>query len=190
MEAMEEPGEILRAEHEVILGLLTVLDPMAERLRGGAVIPERDLQDIVSIVADYADRRHDGKEEKVLFPRLASASPVERARLARRLTGTTRPSARCRKPQGCHPPADQGEGREEVAKLMEAYGRVPREHIRVEDEVLFPKIEGSPSFQERAEIARDFQRVEVEEVGEGVHEKYEGMVAALVASYARGRGEG
>jgi hemerythrin-like domain-containing protein len=87
MEAMEEPSEILRAEHEVILGLLTVLDPMAERLRGGAVMPERDLQDIVSIMADYADRCHDVKEEKVLFPRLASASPVEGARLARRLTG-------------------------------------------------------------------------------------------------------
>lgn len=83
---MIEPAETLRAEHETIQGLLSVLDVMAARLRSDAPVPREDFGDVMTVIVELADRCHHAKEEDVLFPALAGASPQMGSEIARRLT--------------------------------------------------------------------------------------------------------
>jgi hemerythrin-like domain-containing protein len=87
---MEDPNDVLRAEHEDIQKVLSVLEGMARRMRGMANVPVADLDNTIVILEDYADHCHHTKEEQVLFPELARASPEVGAELARRLKGDHR----------------------------------------------------------------------------------------------------
>ncbi|MCJ7706558.1 MAG: hypothetical protein MUO38_02955 [Anaerolineales bacterium] len=48
-----------------------------------------------------------------------------------------------------------------------------------EDNVLFPMADRVKRGEKKAEVVEAFERVEHEEPGEGVHEKYLGMAEAL-----------
>jgi hemerythrin-like domain-containing protein len=69
--------------------------------------------------------------------------------------------------------------RAEVVRNARGYAALLRQHIAKEDGVLFPMADQviPPSAQEQ--VAEDFERVEHEETGEGVHEKYLALAGAL-----------
>ena len=182
---MEEPDEVLQHEHEAILLLAGAVEGMAERIRTTGKVPEADLRQALEVIAAFADRCHHGKEEAVLFPALARASP-EGAELTRRLTsdhkamrklvGTVRdllPGA-----------SENDESRGQLAKNLATYPRLLREHIRIEDDRLMAETRRSLSPEERARVAREFERVEREEMGPGEHERYHDLIHGLADRYA------
>jgi hemerythrin-like domain-containing protein len=182
---MGDPNDVLRAEHEAIELLLAAVEGMAARLHSGAAYPRRDLEKAMTVVTEFADRCHHAKEEKVLFPVLTKASPagaeisrrlMSDHRAFRKLVGATRELI----PKGEADP----KARASVAKNLDTYTRVLREHILIENTDLFQEVERSLTEAQRAEIAKEFERVEQEEIGPGVHEQYHHMIHELADAYA------
>ena len=60
----------LRAEHDIILDALTLLERMCTLLSADANIPSLHLASVLHFLRTYADTYHHKKEEDVLFPAL------------------------------------------------------------------------------------------------------------------------
>lgn len=159
---------------------------MAERMRRTGDVPEQDLETAFTIVTEFADRCHHAKEESVLFPVLSAASPKEGAEIARRLTSdhiafrNLVKSTRDLIPRA----AAQTVSRNQLVKNLDTYARLLREHIAIENERLLPEVERSIPPEERMRLAEEFERVEREEIGPGMHERYHHMIHTLAHSYA------
>ena len=62
---------------------------------------------------------------------------------------------------------------------LESYAGLLRAHIGKENKVLFPLAERSLGATDKAALAAEFDRVEREETGEGVHEQYHALAHEL-----------
>ncbi len=65
-----KPTDILEEEHRLIQQAVAGMEALAETLEAGQVVESQVLQDIVEFMRTYADKRHHGKEEAILFPLL------------------------------------------------------------------------------------------------------------------------
>jgi hemerythrin-like domain-containing protein len=59
-----------------------------------------------------------------------------------------------------------------------------RNHIGKENEVLFPMADGILTSDDQRRLVIEFDRIESEEVGAGVHEKYHAMARELAGKGA------
>lgn len=75
--------------------------------------------------------------------------------------------------------AGEASAKAEICQNALGYAALLRQHIMKEDNVLFPMAERVIPLAKQAEVAEAFERVEHEETGEGVHEKYLGLAEAL-----------
>jgi hemerythrin-like domain-containing protein len=75
--------------------------------------------------------------------------------------------------------AGDGSAREKIVHNALGYAGLLRQHILKEDTVLFPMAGEVIPLSEQAQVTEDFERVEHEETGEGVHEKYLALAEAL-----------
>lgn len=183
---MTEPSAILQEEHEVIQHLLHVLSAMAKRLVRGETVVRADVDDALDVVVNFADKCHHAKEEKALFPVLARASPQEGAPLvrvlesehdeARELVASLRRLA---------PLVEKGDpaARRDFVTTARSYVQLLSDHIDRENAALLPLTETAVSPEERASLAAEFERIEREETGAGLHEKYEGTIHRLADVY-------
>ncbi|HEY7588892.1 MAG TPA: hemerythrin domain-containing protein [Thermoplasmata archaeon] len=183
---MAEPSEILREEHEVIEHLLHVLEAMGKEVERGSHVPKSDLEAALEVVVGFADECHHAKEEKALFPILAKVSPKEGAFLVHRLEGDHKAARQIvRAMRDSIPGVDVGEGsaRATFAKSAKTYAVLLREHIKAETNRLLPLTDAAIPAAQRKELGEEFERIEREETGAGVHEKYEGTIHLLADKY-------
>jgi hemerythrin-like domain-containing protein len=66
-----------------------------------------------------------------------------------------------------------------VLRHARDYIMLLRQHIAKEDNVLFPMAANLIPPAEQTSLAEDFERIEHEETGEGIHEKYLALIEAL-----------
>ncbi len=71
--------------------------------------------------------------------------------------------------------------RAQVVENARGYVNLLRQHIWKEDNVLFPMADRSIPLAEQPKVEAEFDRIELEETGEGLHEKYETLARALAA---------
>jgi len=172
--------QVLRDEHEGILAMLAVVEAAAYRLRDGKSVPPDLMTNAVGFFRNFADKCHHGKEEKRLFPALVEhgipneGGPVG-VMLAEHVQGRALVSG-------------MGEAAEKYAKgdasardalVSNAldYVALLRAHIAKENGVLFPMADGVFSESEQGALYDAFERIEAEEMGAGVHERYHAMIA-------------
>lgn len=180
-----EPAAVLQEEHEAIATLADVFSGLGRRTQSDEEPPMEDLAKALTVATEFADRCHHAKEEKILFPALAAASP-EGAELGRRLTSDHRAFRKLIESiRELIPEASEPKARHQLAKNLGTYARLLQEHIRIEDKRLLPEIEKSIPSPKRAKIAKQFERLEEEEIGSGVHEKYHRMIRELAAQRAQ-----
>ncbi|HEY5538967.1 MAG TPA: hemerythrin domain-containing protein [Thermoplasmata archaeon] len=184
---MMEPSEILREEHVVIEHLLAALDGIAEHLDRGEAAPREDLDAALEVVVNFADKCHHAKEEKVLFPALMKHSADEGGLLVRRLHGdheAARKLVRGLRDAIPSVAAHDPKMTKEFARLARVYTSLLREHIAAETDRLLPLMDRTIPGEEKEALAREFDRVEREEMGTGVHERYGHLVHRLADRYA------
>lgn len=184
---MMEPSEILREEHVVIEHLLHVLDGMAEHVDLGNPVPERDIDTALEVVVNFADKCHHAKEEQILFPVLTRHAPDVGGLLARRLHGDHEAARKLvRDLRELTPKVGTKDERvrREFSRKVRTYTTILREHVAQETEKLLPLIDQAIPAAERVEVAEAFERVEREEMGTGVHARYERLVHQLADRYA------
>ncbi len=183
---MEEPNDVLREEHEAMELLLSALEGMAGALQRPGPYPRKDLEAATTVITEFGDKCHHAKEEKVLFPALAKASPQTGAEIARRLTSDHRAFRQIVGTMKAQIPKAEADAaaRALLAKNLDTYVRLLRAHIAAENTELMPEVDRAIPPAEREAIAEAFERIEREEVGAGVHEKYRGMIHKLADTYA------
>ncbi len=174
--------DILVEEHQVISRVLEALESAANSAEGGQPVRPAFFYDAADFVRGFADGCHHRKEENVLFKAMAeSGVPVtggpigvmlDEHEQGRQLTRVMRKAAQ------------EWEGGNEASRSAAAqaavsYVQLLRQHIMKENNVLFPLAERALSPGQQAKLADDFEHVEHEETGEGVHEKYLALAEAL-----------
>jgi len=181
---MKTATEILRHEHDAILNMLGATEEVARRLGNQESVEPRVLEDLQEFFSLFADRCHHGKEEDLLFPLL------EKKGL----------------PRGGGPIGvmlmEHDQGRDLVMQMSEAarlygtgnndagvrwaatalqYVQLLREHIEKENQILFVMAERMLSGEEQRTLAEAFEKVEIEKMGAGTHERLHGMMDKLLA---------
>ncbi len=171
--------QVLRDEHEGILAMLAVVEAAAYRLRDGKSVPPDLMTNAVGFFQNFADKCHHHKEEGELFPSLLEhGMPKEGGPVGVMLEEHEQGRALVR---GMKDAADKFAAGDMTAKpaLISntlAYVKLLREHIDKENGVLFPMADNILSDNEQGELYQAFERIETEEMGAGVHERYHAMI--------------
>jgi len=174
--------EILKEEHRVIERVLAVLEKAADLLEQGKKVPSDLFPKAVEFIRGFADRCHHGKEEGSLFPLLERqgiprhGGPIgvmlsEHEEGRRWVALMDEAGARYRR-------GDEA-ARKDLLKGARGYSQLLRAHISKEDHVLFPMADQVMAESEQAELLARFETVELQEMGEGVHERYHHLVEEL-----------
>jgi hemerythrin-like domain-containing protein len=179
--------DVLRHEHEAVLKMLEVAEDIAGELMRGAPVEPEVIAEVLEFFQLFADRCHHGKEEEILFPALkAKGMPVEGGPIGVMLN-------------------EHGEGREYVQQMARAteayrnhderagvqwakaalqYAQLLREHILKENNILFVMADRMLTMEEQERLAEEFDRVEIEKMGVGTHQRLHAMMDRLTREFA------
>jgi len=179
------PVEILMEEHSLVLRMIDVIRSVSKKLRTGVGVPESDLLKILEFIRGFADGCHHSKEEKVLFPALESAgmqreggpigAMLKEHEMGRKLAMIMSDSLSSS--------GQSGDFRLRFAEAAEKYADLLENHIEKENGVLFVMAEKILTREQQNKITDDFIKIEIEDTGAGVHEKYHGILLDLMHSY-------
>lgn len=183
--ATMEPTDILEEEHEIILHVLDAAEEEIGFIDDEGAYRPAVLEMMVDFFANFTYRCHHAKEEKHLFPALEGhgMSPDE-GLLAELLAEHEQGHEIVETIDAASTGAELGEETQllEVRDGLREYCELIREHIRKENEELYPQVRESLSAGEKQALIDAFEAVETEEMGEGVHEHYHAMVHRLVGN--------
>lgn len=174
--------DILSSEHQVILRVITTLEKAAGHLEAGQSIAPEFFLDATDFIKGFADGCHHRKEEGVLFKALNQHGvPENTGPVAVMLAEHERGRQFTR---GLHQAAlalQAGDPAAQAALVANArgYAALLRQHIHKEDHILFPLANQVIPLENQAQVADEFETVEHEETGAGVHEKYLALAEKL-----------
>jgi hemerythrin-like domain-containing protein len=177
-----EATKNLMDEHRVIERVLAAMEKAVEALGTGRSIKPEFFLAVADFNKGFADGCHHVKEEKVLFEAMVKAGvpkaggPVGMMLLEHE-QGRALVRAICAGVEKWQ--SGDNEGRSEVIKATNGYIDLLRAHIYKEDKILFPLADDAILWDAQEQIAKDLERIEREETGEGVHEKYLALVEKL-----------
>jgi branched-chain amino acid transport system ATP-binding protein len=166
---------VLRLEHRLISRALTLLERVGRRLAIGRRTDEAAARELVDLLRVF-DRSHHVKEEEHLFPALRRASPPEASPVTAML-------------------AEHQEGRDYLVTLggFEAAATraaaallcvaTLREHMRKEEESLFPAADALLSHEDHAALAQRYDAVEPHLVGPRADPTVAARLARLEAAF-------
>ncbi len=167
--------EILMQEHTLIQDVMNSLERGAQKLAAGSAVPADFFLDAADFIRGFADDTHHKKEEGVLFKAMVShgfpqdggplavmlAEHDEARRFTRAFSEAAEKLSR----------GEKGAG-EDVIMYGLAYVKLLRQHIMKEDNILYEMADGVIPKAEHAQVEADFEKVEREQIGPGVHERY------------------
>ncbi|MFA6048617.1 MAG: hemerythrin domain-containing protein [Candidatus Micrarchaeia archaeon] len=166
--------QILIDEHIVISRVLVSLRKAVSAQKAGKSVDSSFFADAGDFAAAFADKCHHAKEEKIFFPLVVGKMPQHKELVERFLAEHV-----------------QGRGfvkqmRENAAKgdsnacagFAEQYFALLTQHIAKEN-VLFRECQSAFPEGQKEELFEAFEKVEKEEIGEGVDEKYRALADEL-----------
>jgi hemerythrin-like domain-containing protein len=174
--------EILMGEHRVIERVIASLETASGDLAQGRPVRAEFFLNASDFIKGFADGCHHRKEEGVLFTAMEAAGmPSQVGPIAVMLSEHEQGRAYTR---GMRRAAEQlragdESARADVVRNARGYAALLRQHIAKEDGVLFPMADQVIPVAAQEQVAEDFERVEHEETGEGIHEKYLALAQAL-----------
>ena len=181
---MNNATDILRAEHEAIISMLDATEAVARNISAGDLPPAGTLQGLLEFFRIFADRCHHGKEEDLLFPLLEtkgfprSGGPVGvmlyEHEQGRELIGQMTAAAD-------QFSAGVQEAAHAWARSASGYAALLRAHIHKENHILFAMAERLLTSAEQSELAAAFDRLEVEKMGAGTHDRLHHLMHQLRA---------
>ena len=177
--------EMLVDEHHLIKKVLDWGEAEIARIDKGQPPDAAMLAQAVDFIRNFADRCHHAKEEGLLFKRLVEKGmPAQGGPIAVMLHEHELGRARVTAVASALSGAGQGDATA-LAALREnlaGYISLLRAHIDKEDNILYPMADRLLDAAAQEALLRDFERVEREEIGAGIHEKYRRFVEELAAA--------
>ncbi len=179
-----KPTEILKEEHGGINLMFRILYEIVYTIKGGDDPDFEVLGKSIEFLKVFADRCHHGKEEDLLFPALLGNPDAEKIiegllvdhERGRSYVAGMESSLKKWKD------GEKGAGERWIV-FMEGYLKLLREHIRREDEELWPLADRLLPAEKEATLIEEFEKVEVEKIGEGTHEKFHELMHQLRDRY-------
>ncbi len=174
--------EILSSEHRVIERVIAALEQGAAQLENGQPVRPGFFITAADFIKGFADGCHHVKEEGVLFTSLAeNGMPVDGGPVGVLLAEHEQGRVYTRGMRKAAEALQSGDSSaaKDVIKNARGYANLLRQHIQKEDTVLFPAADRFIPVEQQDEVLEGFEKVEHEETGEGVHEKYLAMAESL-----------
>lgn len=174
--------DILVEEHDVIQRVLTTLETAAQRMEQSHPLRPGFFVDAAEFIKGFADGCHHRKEEGVLFKAMVTHGlPGEGGPIGVMLAEHEQGRLYTRAMRAAAQKLEAGDesARRDVILNARGYAALLRQHIAKENGILFPMANQVIPPSEHDKVAEDFEHVEHEETGEGVHEKYLALAAAL-----------
>ncbi len=176
--------QILMDEHRVIERMISILVEASDGLEADENIPPSLFLDAADFIRGFADGCHHRKEEGVLFKAMESAGVAADAGpiavmlrehdLGRHYTRGILSAAQ--KMAG-----GENSAKTELLQNSRNYAQLLTQHIQKEEAILFPMADRIIPMSLQDQVFEDFEKVEHEETGEGIHEKYLAMIDRLDA---------
>lgn len=183
---MQKAIQILMGEHRVIESVLGALERHAALVRGGLAVERPTVARFAVFFRDFADATHHGKEEDILFRKMAeSGLPTESGPLAVMLHEHTLGRQQVGRLRGVGEgfgPAGATE-RTEVLGATEQFVPLLLAHIQKEDNILYPMSERLISGAEFERMAEAFERFESTLTGERAPERLLRLAESLTADF-------
>ena len=174
--------QILMDEHALIERVLNTLETGARALASRKPVPASFFLDAADFIRNFADGCHHKKEEGVLFKTMVEHGfPENQGPIAVMLfeheqgRGFTQAMAAAAQR---YERGDPG-AREDIVTNALAYVSLLRQHIQKENNILFRMADNVIPPAGHEEVEAGFQRVERDEIGPGVHAKYEALAEEL-----------
>jgi hemerythrin-like domain-containing protein len=177
-----EATDILMSEHRVIERVLVALDTAVQRLEQGQAVRPGFFIEASDFIKGFADGCHHRKEEGVLFEDMvAHGMPRLGGPIAVMLADHEQGRSFTRGMREAALKLDAGDSSCLDGVISNAHGYVSllQQHIMKEDNILFPMANRVIPLADQPKVTENFERVEHEETGEGVHEKYLALAVKL-----------
>ena len=175
--------EVLKHEHQAILIVIAAAEKEVASIKETGQMHADPVRRMVDFLRNFVDRCHHAKEEKHLFAKMHThGMPMSSGPLAVMLREHeqgrvhVRAIAEAVGKTGIPSVASARKVKEELS----AYAALLRAHIDKEDNVLYPMADRLLTAVEQNALTQAFERVESEEMGPGVHEKYHEWIETLV----------
>jgi len=178
---------LLMEEHQLILRALDALEAFASKVAQGGE-DEAELGRFVRFIREFADARHHGKEEDILFEAMVAAGfPREAGPIAVMLmdhqAGRARLAAMAEKAGQAGPWTDRD--RAVVVDAARGYAELLRDHIMKEDRILYPMAQQRLHEEALEKVNRDCAAFEEEQVAAG-NDSLKDLARELVARHVGG----
>jgi hemerythrin-like domain-containing protein len=176
-------------EHEAVLLALELMERIVHAVSESKEGAEEDLAQLLDFFRGFVDHCHHGKEELALFPELERLGvPREGGPVGIMLSEHEIGRGHVRRLVALLEASRRGEGqaRGQVMAEARAYRELLEAHIQKENRVLFPMADRLIPADRASELVQEFDRIELEHVGEGKHEAYHRMLHDLRERYGSG----
>jgi len=177
------PAEHLKEEHEGITLMLRILEKVCVKMEAKEEIDPFDrLEKIMEFFKIFVDQCHHGKEEDLLFPAI---TPMEQKLIGLLLREHSqgRSYVRAMGRELTRMKKFEGLTWAEFAAHAHKYIALMIQHIRKEDNVLFPMLDGLLGKKKQMELVEGFEDLERKKIGEGVHEEFHKLLHELREIY-------
>jgi hemerythrin-like domain-containing protein len=172
--------DTLQAEHLGVLMVLDQLERAVDAAERGAKVPAEIFRDIQEFFVVFVDRCHHTKEETELFPRLEVRGSRAIVRRLEEEHTQGRALAAAYSQAVDDYAADPTATSARLASSARAYADFLREHIALETRELFPAIQATLAEEDQA-LTLALERIEVDWIGAGTHERLHAMIEGLAA---------
>ncbi|MGQ9731429.1 MAG: hemerythrin domain-containing protein [Candidatus Zipacnadales bacterium] len=169
------PTQTLKHEHQIILMVLDAAEREVGRIQDSGTVNADTLEKIVDFFRNFADRCHHAKEETQLFAKMQEhGMPGDRGPIAVMLVEHDEGRRRVRAVAEALPEARRGDAlaTASITANLLAYVQLLRAHIDKEDNILYPMADQLFTPGDQRALTEAFEKIEAEEIGEGVHDKY------------------
>jgi hemerythrin-like domain-containing protein len=184
--------DVLKNEHRAIEQMLDVVEVAASRLEACQEVPPDIFSQAADFFRNFADACHHAKEEDLLFPLLETrglkreGGPIG-VMLSEHEQGRAYVGAIA---QAVERYADgDTSAAQTLVENSRGYVGLLRQHILKEDTVLFNMADNLLSPDDQSYLVEQFEQVETERIGPGVHERYHQLLDELKELVAGWRAE-
>jgi hemerythrin-like domain-containing protein len=177
-----EATDLLIEEHRIIERVHSALERQTRRLESGSAVRPGFFQDSTAFFRNFTDGCHHRKEEEwFLMAMMDAGLSNQTGPLAIMLAEHERGRVYNRAIEKAARALECGEigAREELIRNALEYTALMRQHMRRENEFLFPTAERLISPRAQKALAAEFERFEHAETGAGIHLKYRRLADAM-----------
>lgn len=161
------PIKKLVDEHVLIKRFIALIDPLCEFISASPEVDSKLVLDCVDFIRGYADKYHHMKEEDVLFKKTGEGLDIIKVMLEDHTAG--------RNHVGQVVEGAQKKDKDRIIEHLKAYKELLTQHIKKEDEILYPWIDRGLSTADVGTLYSEFNEKDAS-LPDGFEKRYEDFV--------------